>query len=1449
MTWVDGVRMSSSLSLIAKYLDASKKSELALTLSADLEKNADSLVALCELLDVIDTETQELIYPRILEFANSILDDKDKHTDDNYGDILKLTEKLPQLYKSLLQKVITHLELYINDSPLNFLPDIRDIITRSNEYGIRSLKPDTTLREQALDNEYILSLFQFLEYVFVHLTGEIQDKSQIDPILCFFIGAVDEDIAAVVSKLLRWRIESIVIMSKDSTFIWDILYALEKTDNKTHRSNGFVFWLRYLNSSNSDLITNCDIYQNKILSNEKYWRIIQNGLNSNSHDHRKFCLSLLQLSVKSINSSFENKMLSWDTNLKDQHLKEWARYITLFEILGIDTSLHQAEAGVNDIVGLISPNSLINPSWGFCLLSTGFKASMDSVRKFSLSLLLSIPLENLYLIKYGLEYLEDVYLPYAMLASHFSVRQMEGVNESHCEYGERLCEFVSSLLKNLKEENKFQDVAFSILKVLDKSKDAFDPARVYVTLGLLRGLEGKQVLSFSRHDTLLLRLFESNSEGDLFESANQTMNLKLVLNFKLKSVVHFIELLDKFIKFNGFRIVRDNLPLIMNYLESNDISYGVLMGCLTEENIDSSDLKALIIGLSNSFLSDETDKSFKILNESDLILAKLLRSNFKMDILQTKEGFKACERLFSRVLKGEGDAELYDTLSEVDFTSFRHLLPVDVNLIELWAVINTEVQSDDRSTLLLLVNRLKFLNNFLDVIPLANVENHEIFDIKPLIKFNELLFINSKKVSKNFKTFYKVIDDAFGEYYRILSHSLQKQIPTEENIDKIIEVINPSCTHYQSSISLVRLLDNILMQGCISPQIIKKTVESLADIWDNLNSSRLQLNQKDLHVLIINTLTQPIIMNESINNETISKRLFTFGKSIIENAQGRRCLLPSFTKNLSNYQIYGSSDFEKIDWIPEILVRSFTVLQLKSNVFRLENVIGRLYDEKISSDRESNLYNKIYGSEEISARINLMAIFNSIKSSEYNYKIFCFIIDNEEEFNLFNVVKTTDGFEEWRRIQLFTIIISIIDKIDNEVVISEYVPTFIKLIETEPSPLVRAYIEWIIAINLLKSEELTKLLFDRLKTLIDLNGLKPAVVTAYERILFLMIQQLPHARESKELTKFLTVIVPGATSNKAVTRHFSVSLICSIYPEIQSKKLIIEPELVTMIENMYKSAVNSESFGQYRSGDALLWNIKQDLNLVSISGTLLLRLSDRDIDFITKEDYVKHLSQVQIDHLTHPVGENMQELWIRERKSLAKKSVQTVIEISQSASQSPLQTKSGAWNTIMDIDATSNGADIIRSDLIVVSSLVDKPPNLGGICRLCDVLGAGLLTLNDINVKNHPQFKNVAVTADYWMPMVEVKPSEIICFLKEKKKEGYTLIGLEQTDKSVELNSDLKFPQKSLILLGREKEGVPGDLLAELDFCVEIKQVGVIRSMNIQTATAIIVHAYSSQHC
>lgn len=166
----------------------------------------------------------------------------------------------------------------------------------------------------------------------------------------------------------------------------------------------------------------------------------------------------------------------------------------------------------------------------------------------------------------------------------------------------------------------------------------------------------------------------------------------------------------------------------------------------------------------------------------------------------------------------------------------------------------------------------------------------------------------------------------------------------------------------------------------------------------------------------------------------------------------------------------------------------------------------------------------------------------------------------------------------------------------------------------------------------------------------------------------------------------------------------------------------------------------------------------------------------------------------------------------------------------------------------MDVENRTPNSTVRRSELIVVASMVDKAPNLGGICRLCDVLGVGLMTVHDIRVKQHPQFKNVAVTADRWMPIEAVAIEDIVRYMRSKKREGYTLIGLEQTDKSVKLDNHYQFPPKSLILLGTEAEGIPGYMLSELDLCLEIKQSGVIRSMNIQTATAVIVHSYSAQH-
>ncbi|KAJ7416591.1 putative methyltransferase TARBP1 isoform X3 [Willisornis vidua] len=139
-----------------------------------------------------------------------------------------------------------------------------------------------------------------------------------------------------------------------------------------------------------------------------------------------------------------------------------------------------------------------------------------------------------------------------------------------------------------------------------------------------------------------------------------------------------------------------------------------------------------------------------------------------------------------------------------------------------------------------------------------------------------------------------------------------------------------------------------------------------------------------------------------------------------------------------------------------------------------------------------------------------------------------------------------------------------------------------------------------------------------------------------------------------------------------------------------------------------------------------------------------------------------------------------------------------------------------------------------NSRLIVVASLIDKPTNLGGLCRTSEIFGASALVVGSLHYIQDKQFQHLSVSAEQWLPLVEVKPCQLVDYLQQKKTEGYTIIGVEQTAKSFDL-TEYCFPEKSLLLLGNEHEGIPANLIHHLDVCVEIPQQGIIRSLNVHT--------------
>lgn len=119
-----------------------------------------------------------------------------------------------------------------------------------------------------------------------------------------------------------------------------------------------------------------------------------------------------------------------------------------------------------------------------------------------------------------------------------------------------------------------------------------------------------------------------------------------------------------------------------------------------------------------------------------------------------------------------------------------------------------------------------------------------------------------------------------------------------------------------------------------------------------------------------------------------------------------------------------------------------------------------------------------------------------------------------------------------------------------------------------------------------------------------------------------------------------------------------------------------------------------------------------------------------------------------------------------------------------------------------DDTSRSNTRARKRQSLILVATLIDKIPNLAGMARTSEIFNIESLVIPNKKVEKDELFQQISVTAEKWVPLVEVKEDSLMKYLLEKKAEGYTLLGVEQTSHSVSL-PDFVFPKKAVLLMGR----------------------------------------------
>ncbi|VVC45484.1 Alpha/beta knot methyltransferases,tRNA/rRNA methyltransferase, SpoU type,Armadillo-like helical,tRNA [Cinara cedri] len=153
-----------------------------------------------------------------------------------------------------------------------------------------------------------------------------------------------------------------------------------------------------------------------------------------------------------------------------------------------------------------------------------------------------------------------------------------------------------------------------------------------------------------------------------------------------------------------------------------------------------------------------------------------------------------------------------------------------------------------------------------------------------------------------------------------------------------------------------------------------------------------------------------------------------------------------------------------------------------------------------------------------------------------------------------------------------------------------------------------------------------------------------------------------------------------------------------------------------------------------------------------------------------------------------------------------------------------------------------------NSMLIVVASLIDKVTNLGGLARTCQVFGASTLVVDHLSCTEKREFTALSMSAEKHQYIIEVKIKNLKSYLQKKKNEGYQIVAAEQTVDSVKLHG-INLPFKCVLLLGNETSGIPHDLLSIMDTCVEIEQLGIVRSLNVHVAGSLFIWEYTKQHC
>ena len=136
---------------------------------------------------------------------------------------------------------------------------------------------------------------------------------------------------------------------------------------------------------------------------------------------------------------------------------------------------------------------------------------------------------------------------------------------------------------------------------------------------------------------------------------------------------------------------------------------------------------------------------------------------------------------------------------------------------------------------------------------------------------------------------------------------------------------------------------------------------------------------------------------------------------------------------------------------------------------------------------------------------------------------------------------------------------------------------------------------------------------------------------------------------------------------------------------------------------------------------------------------------------------------------------------------------------------------------------------------------VEDPQNAGAIARVADAAGVGGLLMTERRAPPlSPAVSRASAGAIEWLPVARVP--NLVRALEGLKERGVWVLGADLREaEPLWQVSDALFQGDFVLVMGAEGRGLRPSTRAALDLAVEIPMAGQVASLNVATATAVLL--------